>query len=100
MANKEAGSEKEKSTCNSSGAGNAPTTIENRAVDKYYSDEEWAKRVEEEMRTVAGGSNSSGSSNGGGGRGWLSGLTGGKGKGKSGVRKGEIVQGAPWIESR
>lgn len=99
LENKEG--EKEKGTGLGSGVGRkGGNSVENRAVDQYYDDDEWAKQVEEEMKQV-----STSSSNADVGKGWLAGLTGGKGKGKgkgngAGFKKGEVVQGAPWIESR
>ena len=73
----------------------ANVSVEGRAVDRYYSDEEWAERMaretreEEERRSKRSGFG-------------LKGLLGGKqdkGKGTN-VKKGNYIQGAPWIESR
>jgi hypothetical protein len=73
----------------------AHVSVEGRAVDRYYSDEEWAGRMaretreEEERRSKRSGFG-------------LKGLLGGKqdkGKGTN-VKKGNYIQGAPWIESR
>jgi hypothetical protein len=71
-------------------------TIEGRAVDRYYSDEEWAARVAREDRDEAERKRRGGALSG------LKGILGGKAdKGKaSAVRKGNYIQGAPWIESR
>jgi hypothetical protein len=71
-------------------------TIEGRAVDRYYSDEEWAARVAREDRDEAERKRRGGALSG------LKGILGGKAdKGKASVvRKGTYIQGAPWIESR
>jgi hypothetical protein len=65
-------------------------TVEGRAVDRYYSDEEWAARIAQESSSSSKGKSKSG----------LRGLLGSKDKGKTAVRKGDYIQGAPWIESR
>jgi hypothetical protein len=82
----ETSSEKEKPRAN--------VSVEGRAIDRYYSDEEWAARTireqkeEEERRSKRSGFG-------------LKGLMSGKyDKGKSSaVKKGNYIQGAPWIES-
>ena len=91
----EAQSEAEKKPA--SGKGKGKVTIEGRAVDRYYSDEEWAARAAEETRDEAERKRQRGGFAG------LKGILGvkqDKGKSPAVVKKGNYIQGAPWIESR
>jgi hypothetical protein len=73
----------------------ANVSVEGRAVDRYYSDEEWAERMARETREEE----LNRSKQSGFGLKGLLGVKQNKGKG-SNVKKGNYIQGAPWIESR